>query len=245
MDLNKVGTFIANLRKEKNLTQAELGELLGVNDKTVSRWETGKNAPDISMLNDLSEKLDISVKELLNGERNLEKDINIEALKYYNNRGKKRILISSIISILVILLISILFFSINKYNQYKLFKVYSDNNSLSLDGIVVLNPHRNIIVLKNIVYYDYNEGTIDEISSKSYCVRLLSNDKVIKEQGYSFEKEMSLRSFLDTYTMYVDESLKNSEDSIKLDNLILEIEYQKYDKIQTVSFNLSLIEEKD
>lgn len=245
MDLNKVGTFIANLRKEKNLTQAELGELLGVNDKTISRWETGKNAPDISVLNDLSEKLDISVKELLNGERNLEKDINIEALKYYNNRGKKRILISAIISILVILLISILFFSINKYNQYKLFKVYSDNNSLSLDGIVVLNPHRNIIVLKNIVYYDYNEGTIDEISSKSYYVRLLSNDKVIKEQGYSFEKEMSLRSFLDTYTMYVDESLKNSEDSIKLDNLILEIEYQKYDKIQTVSFNLSLIEEKD
>ena len=245
MDLNKVGTFIANLRKEKNLTQAELGELLGVNDKTVSRWETGKNAPDISMLNDLSEKLDISVKELLNGERNLEKDINIEALKYYNNRGKKRVLISAIISILVILLISILFFSINKYNQYKLFKVYSDNNSLSLDGIVVLNPHRNIIVLKNIVYYDYNEGTIDEISSKSYCVRLLSNDKVIKEQGYSFEKEMSLRSFLDTYTMYVDESLKNSEDSIKLDNLILEIEYQKYDKIQKVSFNLGLIEEKD
>ena len=54
MDLNKVGTFIANLRKEKDLTQAKLGELLGVNDKTVSRWETGKNAPDISILNDLS-----------------------------------------------------------------------------------------------------------------------------------------------------------------------------------------------
>lgn len=244
MDLNKVGTFIANLRKEKNLTQAELGELLGVNDKTISRWETGKNAPDISILNDLSEKLDISVKELLNGERNLEKDINIEALKYYNNRGKKRILISAIIAILIILLLSILFFSINKYNQYKVFKVYSSNSNLNLEGIVVLNPYRNIIVLRNIEYSDYNEGTTDEISSKSYYVKLLSNDKIIKNEIYNFDKEMKLRDFLETYTLYVDESLKNSEDLILLDNLILYIEYKENDKIQDISFDLYLVESK-
>ena len=243
MDLNKVGTFIANLRKEKDLTQANLGELLGVNDKTVSRWETGKNAPDISILNDLSEKLGISVKELLNGERNLEKDINIEALKYYNNRGKKRILISAIIAILIILLLSILFFSINKYNQYKVFKVYSSNSNLNLEGIVVLNPHRNIIVLRNIEYSDYNEGTTDEISSKSYYVKLLSNDKIIKNEIYNFDKEMSLRDFLETYTLYVDESLKNSEDLISLENLRLEIEYQNNDKFQDISFGLNLAEE--
>lgn len=244
MDLNKVGTFIANLRKEKDLTQAKLGELLGVNDKTVSRWETGKNAPDISILNDLSEKLGISVKELLNGERNLEKDINIEALKYYNNRGKKRILISAIIAILIILLLSILFFSINKYNQYKVFKVYSSNSNLNLEGIVVLNPYRNIIVLRNIEYSDYNEGTTDEISSKSYYVKLLSNDKIIKNEIYNFDKEMKLRDFLETYTLYVDESLKNSEDLILLDNLILYIEYKENDKIQDISFDLYLVESK-
>lgn len=243
MDLNKVGSFIASLRKEKGLTQVELGILLNVNDKTVSRWETGKNAPDISMLNDLSEKLDISVKELLNGERNLEKDINIEALKYYNNRGKKRILIFAIIAILIILLISILLFSINKYNQYKVFKVYSSNSNLNLEGIVVLNPHRNIIVLRNIEYSDYNEGTTDEISSKSYYVKLLSNDKIIKNEIYNFDKEMSLRDFLETYTLYVDESLKNSEDLISLENLRLEIEYQKNDKFQDISFGLNLAEE--
>lgn len=243
MDLNKVGSFIASLRKEKGLTQVELGILLNVNDKTVSRWETGKNAPDISMLNDLSEKLDVSVKELLNGERNLEKDINIEALKYYNNRGKKRILISAIMAILIILLISILFFSINKYNQYKVFKVYFSNSNLNLEGIVVLNPHRNIIVLRNIEYSDYNEGTTDEISSKSYYVKLLSNDKIIKNEIYNFDKEMSLRDFLETYTLYVDESLKNSEDLISLENLRLEIEYQKNDKFQDISFGLNLAEE--
>ncbi len=180
----------------------------------------------------------------MNGERNLEKDINIEALKYYNNRGKKRILISAIIAILIILLLSILFFSINKYNQYKVFKVYSSNSNLNLEGIVVLNPHRNIIVLRNIEYSDYNEGTTDEISSKSYYIKLLSNDKIIKNEIYNFDKEMSLRNFLETYTLYVDESFKNSEDLILLDNLILYIEYKENDKIQDISFDLYLVESK-
>lgn len=69
MDLNKVGKFIANLRKEKGLTQNELGTLLGVTDTTISKWERGINAPDISMLTRLSNILDISVTELLHGKR--------------------------------------------------------------------------------------------------------------------------------------------------------------------------------
>ena len=47
MDQIKIGKFIAELRKNKNLTQEQLGELLGVNNITISRWETGKNMPDI------------------------------------------------------------------------------------------------------------------------------------------------------------------------------------------------------
>ena len=69
MDQGKVGEFIAQLRKEKGLTQAQLGERLGVTNKTVSRWETGKYMPDISMLSPLCEELDVSIHELLNGDR--------------------------------------------------------------------------------------------------------------------------------------------------------------------------------
>ena len=67
MDLNKVGKFIANIRKEKALTQSELGDLVGVTDKTVSKWERGINAPDIAILTKLSNCLGVSVTELLNG----------------------------------------------------------------------------------------------------------------------------------------------------------------------------------
>ena len=69
MDQEKIGRFIAQLRKERGMTQEQLGERLGVSQRTVSRWETGRNMPDISMLTLLCAQLDVSVAELLAGQR--------------------------------------------------------------------------------------------------------------------------------------------------------------------------------
>ena len=69
MNENKTGTFISTLRKEKELTQAQLAEKLNVTDKAVSRWETGKGMPDSSLLVPLADILGITVNELLTGEK--------------------------------------------------------------------------------------------------------------------------------------------------------------------------------
>lgn len=69
MDQERIGRFIADLRKEKGMTQAQLAEILGVSGKTVSRWETGRNMPDYSVLEDLTRELGITVNELICGER--------------------------------------------------------------------------------------------------------------------------------------------------------------------------------
>ena len=69
MNQEKIGSFISTLRKEKQLTQEQLGEKLGVSQKSISRWETGKNMPDISLLKPLSMELGITVSELIEGER--------------------------------------------------------------------------------------------------------------------------------------------------------------------------------
>lgn len=69
MDQIKVGNFIAAMRKEQGLTQEGLGEKLGVTNKTISRWETGKYMPDIDKLQELSTCLGVSVNELLSGEK--------------------------------------------------------------------------------------------------------------------------------------------------------------------------------
>lgn len=68
MDNDKVGRFIAKLRKKKGLTQDELGNMLGISGKSVSKWERGLNMPDISLIYKLSEVFDVDLNQLLNGE---------------------------------------------------------------------------------------------------------------------------------------------------------------------------------
>ncbi len=74
MNQEKVGEFIASLRKEKNYTQKQLADILGVTDKAISRWETGKGFPEVSLLLPLCNELGITVNELLAAERISEAD---------------------------------------------------------------------------------------------------------------------------------------------------------------------------
>ena len=69
MNQENVGHFIAELRKEKNMTQAELADELCVTDRAVSHWENGRRLPDISLLKMLSEVFEVSITEILNGHR--------------------------------------------------------------------------------------------------------------------------------------------------------------------------------
>ncbi|MDD5922492.1 MAG: helix-turn-helix transcriptional regulator [Eubacteriales bacterium] len=72
MDQVKVGSFLKELRKEKNLTQENLAEQLNVSGRTISRWETGSNMPDIGMLVEIADFYGVSIPEIINGERKSE-----------------------------------------------------------------------------------------------------------------------------------------------------------------------------
>lgn len=69
MDQQQIGKFISKLRKEKNMTQEQLAEVLEVNAKSISRWENGKTMPDLSLLPILAKELNVEVSELLNGRK--------------------------------------------------------------------------------------------------------------------------------------------------------------------------------
>ena len=77
MNQQATGKFIAQKRKEKSLTQEQLAEKLGVSNKTVSKWETGKCMPDYSVVKILCEELEITVAELMDGEDTEEKSVRI------------------------------------------------------------------------------------------------------------------------------------------------------------------------
>ena len=88
MNLNKISNFIKTKRKELGITQDELAEKLFVTEKAISRWETGRGTPDISLLLPLSKELNIDVSELLNGEEKKKSKNDVEQLIEYNEITK-------------------------------------------------------------------------------------------------------------------------------------------------------------
>lgn len=113
MDQKKVGLFLKTLRKEKNITQEVLAETLNVSSRTVSRWETGSNMPDISLLVELSEFYQVSIPEIIDGERKSEKmnqetkNTAIKIAEYSKNElnTEKRKIISALLMIFGVFII--------------------------------------------------------------------------------------------------------------------------------------------
>ena len=96
MDTKKIGAFLKQCRKEKNLTQEQLAEKFGVSARTVSRWETGINMPDLSILVQLAEYYDVEMRELLDGERsqtmNKEMKETLDKVAVYEEWAKRKAL---------------------------------------------------------------------------------------------------------------------------------------------------------
>ena len=97
MDLEKIGAFLQALRKEKGLTQEMLAEQIGVSRRTVSRWETGSNMPDLDVLVELSDFYAVDLREIINGERKCEQmneELKETVLQVadYSNEEKSRLL---------------------------------------------------------------------------------------------------------------------------------------------------------
>lgn len=119
MDQQKIGEFLSRVRKERGMTQAELGEKLGVGQRTVSRWETGRNLPDISLLQPLCDTVGITVAELLNGERTEGDSLPAERansaitglLALWKEKRKRKNLIWAGVSLLLTLALMLLVYS--------------------------------------------------------------------------------------------------------------------------------------
>lgn len=108
-DQIKTGKFISQLRKEKTLTQMQLSEMLGISDKTISKWERGAGLPEVSLMIPLCEVFEISVNELLTGERLTDSEYrekaenNIMDLVKENRENKKRLIQSIICGIITVI----------------------------------------------------------------------------------------------------------------------------------------------
>ncbi len=113
MDQVKIGKFIAQCRKDKNMTQAQLAEKLNITDRAISKWETGKGMPDSGVMLDLCNELVITVYELLSGEmiemNNYDRKAEENLLKLNEgNEHKRKLLLKSGVVIILLVFIIIL-----------------------------------------------------------------------------------------------------------------------------------------
>lgn len=234
MDLKHVGNFIATLRKEKGLTQEKLGEQLGVSSKTVSKWERGVNAPDISLLESLSNILDVDIKEILNGER-----ISKNSL----SKKHRRTIIKIIIAIFLVILLSFpVLFTIFNYNTVQIYNIKSKTDKYFVTGFIMYNKERNVLLINNIDLYDKNVGTEKEDKIKSIIIGVHSGDKVVFSVSYDVspgEDLQTISSYLLNRTYYVDEVVEDGMEvfggGTNLNRLKIVIQYKnQQDKIKKV-----------
>lgn len=117
MNCDKIGKFIATSRKKKGLTQIELADKLNITDRAVSKWERGKGCPDISLLEDLSKILDVSIIELLKGEKmkknkSLEKEELLYSMNYAKESTKMKMyktISNVIVTLITVIILTIVF----------------------------------------------------------------------------------------------------------------------------------------
>ncbi len=136
MNQQAIGKFIADCRKEKQLTQLQLAEKLNITNRAISKWETGKSCPDASLMLELCDILGITVNELLSGERismeNYQKkaEENLVDLQAKKERAKKDLAIFEIIWGIAAVLLFPVHLLINYY--------YPDNNSTGIGQLIFI-----------------------------------------------------------------------------------------------------------
>lgn len=139
MNQEKIGNFIAQCRKNKNITQEKLAEKLGVTSKSISRWENGKTMPDYSLLKDLCNELDINVNELLSGEKIKESEYMNKAEENFVNLKKKVDRTIKILDItsLIVFIIMIILFLLHMYLNWLYRGPWDDSNFKNITNILL------------------------------------------------------------------------------------------------------------
>ena len=195
MNQEKIGNTIKNIRTKNNLTQKEFADSLGVTYQAVSKWENGKNLPDISIMKDISKKYNIDINELLETE---------EETKNKRNSNLKTI-IAIIVSILVVIGIivgGIIYIKNN--NDFKFNTIEASGEDFKISGSIAYNSSKTIIYISDIHY----KGEKDTTKYKKISFHLyLSNDNV-DQRLFSDEKEnITLTDYLESFSMTVNSNI--------------------------------------
>lgn len=220
MNQEKIGQFIKNIRKENKLTQKELADKLGVTYQAVSKWENGKNVPDISIIKEISKMFNVDIDEILDGEK---KD------------KKKSIYPLLLVSLLIVLLIlgSIFY---DKTDNYEFKTISTTCSDFKISGSAAYNKDKATIYISNVEFC----GKEDTTKYKKITCTLYETykDTKTKISDCNNKKNSNLEDFLKEVQVKVDHSSKTCK-NLNKSSLTLEIE-AKDENNKTITYTIPI-----
>lgn len=186
IDNEKVGKFIENLRKEKGLTQQDLADILSVSNQAVSKWEGGRNLPDIAIQRVICDTFNITMEELHAGERDIKKRNKTKKI-----RKENKIFSIALMCIVPVMVFFVVFFIIN----FRALKIYYSNsqitneeNSIRANLLIFKLPRKLIIFINNIYPCNYEVKDSDLLDLKLYSGnKKLLNSSMIKNDVFELD----------------------------------------------------------
>ncbi len=204
MDQEKIGKFIKDLRIKNNLTQKEFADKYNVTYQAVSKWENGKNMPDLSLLKDICKDFDVSLDDLFNGEKSVKKSY-------------KKYIIIGIICIVIVLFLVI---KNNNNGDFNFKTITSSCDAFNISGSIAYNDKKSAIYITNIKYCGGDDTKEYEIIECTLYESHEDIEKKISSYKYDGDKKIKLEKFLENVTFKVDGYKKTCDEHNSLYLLI-------------------------
>lgn len=214
LDYKKIGKFIAELRKERKMTQEKLAGLLYVDRTTISKWELGQNNINTDTLIKIADIFNLTINEIIIGEKKTDdniKEINGVTVNIIKNNIKfKKYLIISIIFILTLISSFFTYYFINNYNSIMVYEIHGETNDFAIhNGLMVVSREKTYIQIGNIKSLNNKKVSLLNLYYK------INNRKII----------LSLVDDTNSFFVitYDDDQFKYSDLKYVISNLYLEV----------------------
>ena len=226
MNQEKLGARIKEIRKKANLSQNEFAQKYGVTYQAVSKWENGKNIPDIQILKQICSDYNISLEELLEMEKT-------------SNRFNNKIVITISILLIAIVLILGYIFASNKDSDFEFKTLSSTSENFKLTGSIAYNKDKTSVYISDIEYLKEDNTEYKKIESTLYEI----NGKVKKEiSNYDKTLLITLNDFLKNMTFNSDNHARVCEEYTEESLLIEILATDKNNKITKYEVPISISE---
>jgi transcriptional regulator with XRE-family HTH domain len=209
-NLVKIGKHISELRKQNGYTQKKLGELLDVSDKTISKWEQGTIAPDITILHSVAKTLGVSVDEILLGEPIKNNDFRNDSndLSIYTNQTRKKVFRDILICFFFFSIIVLLLFTVKNIDKWSDREI-SVNGDFIIKGDFFESDNKSLIHIESVVPQE--EFINDNVKMIEFDLvineQIAHTDSITNESLKSFEENISLYKLSFYYYQKIDDKI--------------------------------------